>query len=609
MKNNVEEIMKEYREGIKKIEDAYTVKKVAKINISEINKKIDYEKSFIERLENESKETNKELIERAKERLEEALKEKEDKEKQKRDKAELKNEKVILPSGREVTRAEKDEIDKNHLKDTAIRKLTQESKEISETLMKKDKELKENVDKKMNFRYEFEKDADGKSTGKVLNEGELDKIIDKIARIQKDMVELNKMQLDCQKYLDEFKQKDQEKMDKFAKTWNDVKKDEKETEKNSEEKPEANQGPQQKPEADQGPQQKPEADQGPQQKPEADQGPQQKPETDQKPQENPTILAPNKILGGKNNDINKPKIVISRNVSIGTEKNSRGIGKIRSILKLDKNEKYESLKKILVNENEETLNAVIEKVDPLILQGIVELQENNMISNYEAQKSIKRLAGSIATKEKLPFELEYNMKDLSKGAFWPWNRSLRNQVAKTAEENREKGIAEFTNGIGYEPNPIKRMLAKVKQKKLGDGEEKNIEENKEPILSNAFKKKIIEEAQKSEYDIMREEISNAENKGILKNLYEHTKELTNMGKLTATEIQDLINNIKEGIQKNEQKEKQVKNIENVSRNLRKQSQQYNKTYEWKNGNIVVKEDSENVEEKQNMKDEGRDIDD
>ena len=34
MKNNVEEIMKEYREGIKKIDDAYTVKKVAKIDLS-----------------------------------------------------------------------------------------------------------------------------------------------------------------------------------------------------------------------------------------------------------------------------------------------------------------------------------------------------------------------------------------------------------------------------------------------------------------------------------------------------------------------------------------------------------------------------------------------
>ncbi|MEI3436363.1 MAG: hypothetical protein V8S10_08720 [Clostridia bacterium] len=242
MKNNVKEIMKEYKEGIEKIDNAYKVKKVEKIDLSEINKKIEYEKHFIEVLESEAKEENKVLIERAKERLEEASKEKEEKEKQnaeidekneknKSDKAELKNEKVVLPSGREVTRAEKDKIEKNYLKDTAIRKLTQESKNISEEITKKDKELKENVDKKMNFRYEFEKDAEGKSTGKVLNENELDGIIATIHNLKKDMTELNGMQVECQKYLEEFKQKDQEKMDKFAKAWNDVKKEEKDTKK------------------------------------------------------------------------------------------------------------------------------------------------------------------------------------------------------------------------------------------------------------------------------------------------------------------------------------------------------------------------------------------
>ena len=149
MKNNVKEIMKEYKEGIEKIDNAYKVKKVEKIDLSEINKKIEYEKHFIEVLESEAKEENKVLIERAKERLEEASKEKEEKEKQnaeidekneknKSDKAELKNEKVVLSSGREVTRAEKDKIEKNHLKDTAIRKLTQESKNISEEITKKD---------------------------------------------------------------------------------------------------------------------------------------------------------------------------------------------------------------------------------------------------------------------------------------------------------------------------------------------------------------------------------------------------------------------------------------------------------------------------------------
>ena len=69
----------------------------------------------------------------------------------------------------------------------------------------------------MNFRYEFEKDAEGKSTGNVLNEKELDGIIATIHNLKKDMTELNGMQVECQKYLEEFKQKDQERMDEVAK--------------------------------------------------------------------------------------------------------------------------------------------------------------------------------------------------------------------------------------------------------------------------------------------------------------------------------------------------------------------------------------------------------
>lgn len=232
-KNKVEKIMDDYREGVKKIEEAYIVAKQEKMDFSEIDQKIEYEKSFIKTLESESKEQNKDLIERAKARLEVALKEKEEVQKQNEEidaqnnKTEFKNKKVILPSGREVTQAEKDEIDKNHLKDVAIRELNKESKNISEELAKKDKELKENREKRMNFKYEFEKDENGKSTGKVLNEDELDKIQEEFQNLKKEMIDLNKMQEDCEKYLNEFKQKDQEKMEAFSKAWNNVEKTEK----------------------------------------------------------------------------------------------------------------------------------------------------------------------------------------------------------------------------------------------------------------------------------------------------------------------------------------------------------------------------------------------
>ena len=218
----------------------------------------------------------------------------------------------------------------------------------------------------------------------------------------------------------------------------------------------------------------------------------------------------------------------------------------------------------MVNENEETLNAIIKKVDPLVLQGIVELQENNMISNYDAEKSIKRLAGEIATKESLAFELEYDMKDLSKGAFWPWNRAVRDQVARVAEENREKGIAEFIDGVEYEPNPIKRMMTRVKQKKLGNGKEKedNVEE-KTSKASNVFKKRIKDEAQKSDYEQLRDDIIAGKDVESLDEIIKKAKESTRTGKISTTELQNLMNNaetMKKDIASRENEEPEEKKV-------------------------------------------------
>lgn len=501
MKNNVKEIMKEYKEKIEKIDNAYKVKKVEKIDLSEINKKIEYEKHFIEVLESEAKEENKVLIERAKERLEEASKEKEEKEKQnaeidekneknKSDKAKLKNEKVVLSSGREVTRAEKDKIEKNHLKDTAIRKLTQESKNISEEITKKDKELKENIDKKMNFRYEFEKDAKGKSTGKVLNEKELDEIIATIHNLKKDMTELNGMQVECQKYLEEFKQKDQERMGEVAKAWNNVKPEEKEAE--------------------------------------------------------------------------KPGIVIARKVTITNKQNFFGVGKIGKIFKKDNEDKIANLKTIFAKGKEETLNDIAENVDPAIIEGVIELRKRNMLTEKQAQKAIINLATGSATKENLDFTIEYNMKDLSKWAFLPWNRGVRDQIAKVAEENRENEIAEFTDGVEYEPNPIKRMMARVKQKKLGNGKEKedNVEE-KTSKASNVFKKRIKDEAQKSDYEQLRDDIIAGKDVESLDEIIKKAKEATRTGKISTTELQNLMNNaetMKKDIASRENEESEEKKV-------------------------------------------------
>lgn len=578
MKNNVKEIMKEYKEGIEKIDNAYKVEKVEKIDLSEINKKIEYEKHFIEVLESEAKEENKVLIERAKERLEEASKEKEEKEKQnaeidekneknKSDKAELKNEKVVLSSGREVTRAEKDKIEKNHLKDTAIRKLTQESKNISEEITKKDKELKENIDKKMNFRYEFEKDAEGKSTGNVLNEKELDEIIATINNLKKDMTELNGMQVECQKYLEEFKQKDQERMGEVAKAWNNVKPEEKEA-KNVETKQVSEQQPNSQSQTSS----------------------EQLREGNSQPNNNDINGLEENILRqtqleeqeGKNGnsqneqpevdtekETEKPRIVIARKVTITNKQNFFGVGKIGKIFKKDNEDKIANLKTIFTKGKEETLNDIAENVDPAIIEGVIELRKRNMLTEKQAQKAIINLATGSATKENLDFTIEYNMKDLSKWAFLPWNRGVRDQIAKVAEENRENEIAEFTDGVEYEPNPIKRMMARVKQKKLGNGKEKEDKEKEDNVeektskASDVFKKRIKDEAQKSDYEQLRDDIIAGKDVESLDEIIKKAKEATRTGKISTTELQNLMNNaetMKKDIASRENEEPEEKEV-------------------------------------------------
>lgn len=237
--NRVEQIMENYRKGIENIYNQYEVDELQELDTKELDEKISYEKSFLEKLETQGKEENLELIKRAKERLEIAEKEKTQKEneyeelKAKRmdeiqNVTNLKNSEVVLPSGRTVLRTEKDEMDRRDLQDKAIRELKQESKKISEELMKKNTELEKNRLDKMNFRYKFEKDENGKSTGEVINKDELDKINKEYFDIKKEMTELSEMQKQCQEYLEQFRQRDNDKMKKFSEAWNNSYKEEKE---------------------------------------------------------------------------------------------------------------------------------------------------------------------------------------------------------------------------------------------------------------------------------------------------------------------------------------------------------------------------------------------
>ena len=270
----------------------------------------------------------------------------------------------------------------------------------------------------------------------------------------------------------------------------------------------------------------------------------------------------------KSNDENKTrtiKMIISRKPEIKTDKYSIRIGKIKKLIKQDKEDISEKLQKIFKGESIEELNKIEEiskTVDPILLEGIIELKNKNILTENQIKNIIPKLANNDVKKEDLGFKIVYDMEDLSKGAFLPWNRKERNMIAKIAEKNREIGIAEFKDGKEFEPNPIKRMLEKVKQRKLGKGKEQEVEieeVNEEDVekksrFTNPFKNRIREKAKtKSVYEQLRDESYNSKNSS---EIIKRAKEAVVNGEITSTELIGIMNLVKNNQNKESQQEEQ-----------------------------------------------------
>lgn len=270
----------------------------------------------------------------------------------------------------------------------------------------------------------------------------------------------------------------------------------------------------------------------------------------------------------KSNDENKTrtiKMIISRKPEIKTDKYSIRIGKIKKLIKQDKEDISEKLQKIFKGESIEELNKIEEiskTVDPILLEGIIEFKNKNILTENQIKNIIPKLANNDVKKEDLGFKIVYDMEDLSKGAFLPWNRKERNMIAKIAEKNREIGIAEFKDGKEFEPNPIKRMLEKVKQRKLGKGKEQEVEieeVNEEDVekksrFTNPFKNRIKEKAKtKSVYEQLRDESYNSKNSS---EIIKRAKEAVVNGEITSTELIGIMNLVKNNQNKENQQEEQ-----------------------------------------------------
>ena len=281
MKNKVEEIMKNYRNEVKKIDKKYEVKDVKepeKKETIEIDQKIQSEREFIEKLKFEGEDINQEMIQNAQARLEAAEKEKKQidienekaedryqralarREEKLSEMAKLRNSKVKLESGREVSMAEKDEMDKSSLRDKAIKELTAEGKSISEQLKIKEQELetkkeelqkqreeqleakKSELEQKRNdlfyFKYEFNENHEitNKADHEKLNKDckKLEKEIEKLEKddfskqlksIKNEVKKLKEAQEKCNEYLTELKEPSKQ-LESFSSAWHEARQEE-----------------------------------------------------------------------------------------------------------------------------------------------------------------------------------------------------------------------------------------------------------------------------------------------------------------------------------------------------------------------------------------------
>ena len=242
------------------------------------------------------------------------------------------------------------------------------------------------------------------------------------------------------------------------------------------------------------------------------------------------------------NKENMPEIIVSRKPSLNYLKYSVGIGSLRKLMKQTPEQIVSKLQKLLPTKTEKELSELSSKIDPVILEGIMKLKDRNLIDDVKITEALQRFDDK-ETSEEMAFCVTYDMKDLSKGAFLPWNRKNRDKIAEIAEDNRERGIADFKDGQDYEPNPIKRMLKRLTRGKLGEGKQKEEEETQDIKSRRDEFYEFVKNTEKSEYYKIMDEINKVSDEKDLDVLREKVNNMVKNKKIEPHECSGLMYNI------------------------------------------------------------------
>lgn len=145
----------------------------------------------------------------------------------------------------------------------------------------------------------------------------------------------------------------------------------------------------------------------------------------------------------------------------------------------------------------------IDKLDPIVKFAFLNGLKNEVLDTYDVLKvtaAIVREDKNVIN-ETLPIKWDKN--DLSKGAFLPWNRKQRDEMASLADKS-----ANIMEVVGeYEPNPFKRFFGRIKQPLLAKKEVKQLESGEKQQDAEETKKEDKERNNK-----LSEKMNNFRNK-------------------------------------------------------------------------------------------------
>ena len=145
----------------------------------------------------------------------------------------------------------------------------------------------------------------------------------------------------------------------------------------------------------------------------------------------------------------------------------------------------------------------IDKLDPIVKFAFLNGLKNEVLDTYDVLKvtaAIVREDKNVIN-ETLPIKWDIN--DLSKGAFLPWNRKQRDEMASLADKS-----ANIMEVVGeYEPNPFKRFFGRIKQPLLAKKEVKQLESGEKQQDAEETKKEDKERNNK-----LSEKMNNFRNK-------------------------------------------------------------------------------------------------